>query len=62
MFFKNKMDMDEEEYQQELDKQTKIIKKDWTGERNKKIGGVQKRLVNQMWRKLNRLDTKAAAA
>ncbi len=38
----------------ELDKQRRIITKDWTGERNAKIYDAKFRLVNKMAKKLNK--------
>ncbi len=49
----------EDEVEQEMEKQRSFIKKDWTGERNTKIMGVQKSLVERMARKLNKPLVKA---
>ena len=45
----------------ELQKQERIITKDWTGERNEKIFSVQKRLVDRMFSKINKPAVSAQA-
>lgn len=48
------LEKDEDEMDYEIEKQKRIITKDWTGERNEKIGGVQKKLVEKMAERLNK--------
>lgn len=49
----------DEEIEQEMEKQMNIIKKDWTGERNTKIMGVQRSLVERMAKMLNKPHVRA---
>lgn len=54
------VEKDEEDMDRELDKQKKIITKDWTGERNQKIRLIQKKLVDKMALKLDKTRKKDA--
>ena len=44
----------EDEFDEDIEKQQKVIQKDWTGERNTKIMDVKKKLVDIMAVKLNK--------
>ena len=48
------IDKGDDEIEEDMEKQQKVIDKDWTGERNHKIMDVKKKLVDIMAIKLNK--------